>query len=332
MISVGPMKPTLDPPVEAAIHAHLKRMEAALFGLTKIDVRRLAYAVAEKLGVQHPFSHANTMAGYDWLRGFLSRHDDLSVRIPQGTNIARAVGFNRVKVGQFCNALLKKETFTGSSIWNMDETRIINMHTPRKVIATKGVRQVGKMTSGERGATVTVICAMSASGQFLPPMMIFPRKCMLDQLMRGAPAQSVGVCSTNGWTDCDLFVKWLKHFVKMTNASRATPQLIIIDGHNSHKSLEAITFAVEHGIHLITLPPHCTHKMQPLDRTYFKSLKADSWMVSNPGNRITASLAFTWQSCLERPLPDVLPRTRRCPVFACVGCGLSMQRCSATQC
>ena len=136
------------------------------------------------------------------------------------------------------------------------------MYTPRKVIATKGVRQVGKMTSGERGATVTVICAMSASGQFLPPMMIFPRKRMLDQLMRGAPAQSVGVCSTNGWTDCDLFVKWLEHFVKMTNASRATPQLIIIDGHNSHKSLEAITFAVEHGIHLITLPPHCTHKMQ----------------------------------------------------------------------
>ena len=56
---------------------------------------------------------------------------------------------------------------------------------------------------------------------------------------------------------------------------------------------EAITFAVEHGIHLITLPPHCTHKMQPLDRTYFKALKAnynaaaDRWMVSNPGNRIT---------------------------------------------
>ena len=127
MISVGPMKPTLDPPVEAAIHAHLKRMETALFGLTTIDVRRLAYAVAQKLGVQHPFSHANKMAGYDWLRGFLSRHDDLSVRIPQGTNIARAVGLNRVKVGHFFNAyraLLEKRPSQGpaSGTWTKRES------------------------------------------------------------------------------------------------------------------------------------------------------------------------------------------------------------------
>ena len=93
----------------------LKRMEAALFGLTTVDVRRLAYSVAEKLGVRHPFSHATKMAGYYWLRGFLSRHPDLSVRIPQGTNLARVVGFNRVKVGQFFEAyrgLLGKHTFT----------------------------------------------------------------------------------------------------------------------------------------------------------------------------------------------------------------------------
>ena len=140
---------------------------------------------------------------------------------------------------------------------------------------------------------MTSICAMSASGQFLPPMLIFPRQRMLDQLVRGAPAQSVGFCSPNGWTDCDLFVKWLQHFVSITNASTDNPQVIILDGHNSHTFLEAIMFAVEHGIHLITLPPHCTHTMQPLDRTYFKALTAnynaaaDSWMVSNPGNRIT---------------------------------------------
>ena len=73
------------------------------------------------------------------------------------------------------------------------------------------------------------------------------------------PAQSVGFCSPNGWTDCDLFVKWLQHFVSITNVSTDNPQVIILDGHNSHKSLEAITFAVEHAIDLITLPPHCTH-------------------------------------------------------------------------
>ena len=41
-------------------------------------------------------------------------------------------------------------------------------------------------------------------------------------------------------------------------------------------------------------PPHCTHKMQPLDVSYFKPCKsaynraADTWMVSNAGKRIWA--------------------------------------------
>ena len=61
----------------------------------------------------------------------------------------------------------------------------------------------------------------------------------------------------------------------------------------SHKTLAAIDFARENGIVLITLPPHCTHKMQPLDVSYFKSLKAaynraaGNWMLANAGKRIS---------------------------------------------
>lgn len=44
---------------------------------------------------------------------------------------------------------------------------------------------------------------------------------------------------------------------------------------------------------MVTLPPHSSHKLQPLDCSYFKSLKAaynlsaDNWMISNPGKRMT---------------------------------------------
>ena len=87
--------------VEASIHEHVKMMETALLGLTTMDLRRLACSVAEKLGVRHPFSYENKMAGFDWLRGFLARHEDLRVRVPQGNNIARAVAFNRVNLNEF---------------------------------------------------------------------------------------------------------------------------------------------------------------------------------------------------------------------------------------
>ena len=81
------------------------------------------------------------------------------------------------------------------------------MQKPGNVIATKGARQVGKLTSGERGATVTVICGMKAAGTYLPPMFIFPRQRMVDRLTVGAPPQSVGHCSSNGWTTSNLFVR-----------------------------------------------------------------------------------------------------------------------------
>jgi len=41
------------------------------------------------------------MAGKDWLQGYFSRYPDLSIHAPQGTNLSRAVAFNRPKVQQF---------------------------------------------------------------------------------------------------------------------------------------------------------------------------------------------------------------------------------------
>ena len=57
----------------------------------------------------------------------------------------------------------------------MDGNGITNVHKPGKIVATKGARHISKVTSGERGATVTLICAMNAPGGFLLAMLILPR-------------------------------------------------------------------------------------------------------------------------------------------------------------
>ena len=40
----------------------------------------------------------------------------------------------------------------------------------QKIIASKGESEVDKMTSGEKGKTATAVCAMNASGTYLPSM------------------------------------------------------------------------------------------------------------------------------------------------------------------
>ena len=46
------------------------------------------------------------------------------------------------------------------------------------VIGRKRKRQIGVITSAERGFLITVVCEMSSGGTFVPPMVIFPRKNM----------------------------------------------------------------------------------------------------------------------------------------------------------
>ena len=116
---------------------------------------------------------------------------------------------------------------------------------------------------------------------------------MRANFIDGALPGSVGDVSPSGWTHSSLFVNWLVHFVAITKCSKEHPHLIVLDGHHSHKTLEAIEFCRSNGIELLTIPPHSSHKMQPLDCCYFKSLKAaynsaaDNWMISNPGKRMS---------------------------------------------
>ena len=99
----------------------------------------------------------------------------------------------------------------------MDEIAITCVHRSNNIVASKGVRRVVKITSGERGNMVTVFCVMRAVGAYLPPMFLFPRKRMVEVLMNGAPSQSLGQANPIGWMNEGMFVKWLNHFVKFTN-------------------------------------------------------------------------------------------------------------------
>ncbi|CAK1554374.1 unnamed protein product [Leptosia nina] len=56
----------------------------------------------------------------------------------------------------------------------------------------KGKKAFHKLSSAERGALITIVTCMSASGQFIPPLMMFPRKNMKAELLNGAPPGTIG--------------------------------------------------------------------------------------------------------------------------------------------
>jgi len=75
--------------------------------------------------------------------------------------------------------------------------------------------------------------------------------------------------------------------------SETNPVLLLLDGHHSHKSLALVDMVRDNFVTILTIPPHTSHRLQPLDVSFFSPLKAaynrevDSRMVRNPGNRVT---------------------------------------------
>ncbi|CAH0723209.1 unnamed protein product, partial [Brenthis ino] len=237
------------------------------------------------------------MAGIDWYYNFMARHPNISLRRPEATSINRITAFNQEEIDIFfenLKTLMVKYQFKSNSIYNVDETGISTVQRNSRILAPKGLRQVGKCTSAERGSLTTVINCFNAGGTYIPPFFIFKRKRMNALLMKDSNSNMVACVSDSGWITESIFVDWLQHFKAFAKPSADEPILLILDNHESHISLRAHEFCRKNFIHVLTLPPHTSHKMQPLDLTFHGPLKTaynrecESFMVNHPGTKITA--------------------------------------------
>ena len=296
---LGRFRPIFTQEQELELKKHILDMEKRLFGLTIRDLRLLAYQFAEKNGIPHNFSRIAEMAGRDWVDGFLKRNQEMSIRVPENTSAARASAFNKTNVGNFfelLDNLMGRFRFPPSAIYNCDETGITTVpNKPSKIIARRGKKQVGSLSSAERGVTVTTLICCNAMGQYIPPLIIFPRVRKNPLLEIGLPPETKIVYHPSGWMQSEIFAPtWINHFVKYARPSLENPVLLILDGHSTHvRNLTLLEVARQNNIHILVLPPHTSHRLQPLDVSFmfplstFYEQHVKTWLRNNPGRVIS---------------------------------------------
>nr|CAI5837101.1 unnamed protein product [Callosobruchus analis] len=134
-VPLGPKRRTFSYDEEKELCNYILDMESRLYGLTPKDLRALLLHV--------PLDLINKL----WYHFF-----------------------------NFLGKVYDKHKLSPDRIYNCDETGVsVVPKTKSKIIARKGRKQVGSITSAERGTTITIEIWFSASGQYMPPVMVFPR-------------------------------------------------------------------------------------------------------------------------------------------------------------
>lgn len=290
--SIG-RKPVLPQEIENELARYSQVMDERYYGLRSSDIRSIAFQLALRNRLPNDFNKNMGTAGKKWLRGFLKRHPKLTFRTPEKLSVARAKGFTKEKVNAFFK-LLKDDAkildFPPRRIYNCDETGItVVQGRTSKVLSIKGKKSVSTISSAERGALMTIVTCMSPTGHFVPPLVIFPRKKTDENLKNGAPLGAVVKCHPSGWIQLSTFSEWFEHFMENVKPTLDDPVMLILDGHYSHtKNINVIDRAREKGVRIVCLPPHTTHRLQPLDVSFmapfkrYYSTEVENWLFKHP--------------------------------------------------
>lgn len=130
-------------------------------------------------------------------------------------------------------------------------------------------------TDSDVRTLVTVMEACSAAGETVPPLVILPGVNLTGKFTRNSLEDDTLLAfSPNGYIDDQIALEWLDQFELLTRpANNHQKRLLLMDNHGSHLTFEFWNRCEAANIILFPLPPHSTHKLQPLDVGIFQLYK-----------------------------------------------------------
>jgi hypothetical protein len=218
--------------------------------------------------------------GKRWAHNFVRRHEEVKTRFFRKYDYQRAKCEDPTVIRNWFRLVantIAKYGIRSDDIWNFDETGFLMGMIASGMVVT-GTERRGRPKSVQPGSRewITVIQAINAAGWAIQPFIIGAGQYHLANWYRHSnlPGDWAIATTQNGWTDNEIGLEWLKHFNRCTsNRSIGSYRLLILDGHESHHSVDFERYCEENKIITLCMPPHSSHLLQPLDVGYFNLLK-----------------------------------------------------------
>lgn len=262
----------LSPQQETHLSSWIQVQEALGYAPTHANVRALASRILRQGGDHEKL-------GNNWMEGFLSRNP---VKTKRGVRIEakRINGASPEAINNFFNLLETVTHIPPSRIYNTDKCGVMEGEGANGlVVGSSELTSKATYLKGNQGRTwTTLIECISGSGKRLSPLIVFKGKSVQVQWFAKEFDEPTWffTASDNGWTSNAIAVEWLeKLFLPQTRPEdESEARLLVVDGHGSHTSDDFMWICYANNVHLLFLPAHASHVLQPLDLGVFSSLKA----------------------------------------------------------
>ena len=185
------------------------------YGRTRHELAGVVKKFIDEDGRANPF--LNHKPGRQWLRRFFNRHPELTFRTTVQLGKERAV-INKEKLLHWSSDLtayvhdeIKDERILldPTRLYNADETGFsLCPNKNSNIVGSKGALVVYHFGNFDK-TQMTVMAAASASGHFIPPMIIYPGQRFSYNPLDGFEEAAFGR-SENGWMDSEVFIGWFK--------------------------------------------------------------------------------------------------------------------------
>ena len=283
--------PSLKTHEEKKLVNYVFKMQDLGHPLTLMQLRQKA-AVATQ-GRSTPWSGSG-VSGKGWLRCFRCRHLQVVNWHSQGLEVARARALNPTTVETLyvnLEFLYSSYKYPPTHIWNCDESGVqVGRSGSATVLAKRGSRSVHSIEPNQR-EHLRVLSCINVDGGSIPNFYILKGSYFLeDYIVRCEPGAVMGM-QQNAWMRRWLFESWIFHFLEYLKngpgIDHSKRHLLILDGHNSHVTLEMVKISMQSGLDIVSLPFHTSHALQSLDVAYFKPFKIvfrrcrDLWSLEN---------------------------------------------------